>query len=109
MYRSNLVGVNQLEYSDEWILKGLRKRKANYSTVICFETWDPTRIEQIKRFFCNPPEQIGEEYEDHRIYIYDSWDGLNRIEKITGEVRPVITETRSGLQEELAGKIRDIA
>jgi SpoVK/Ycf46/Vps4 family AAA+-type ATPase len=106
--RSDLIGLNQLDYSNEWILKGLRKRKANYSMVICFETWDPTRIEQLKKFFCNPPEQIREEYEDHRIYIYDSWDGLNRIEKMTGELKPVTVETKSGLQQELDGKIRDL-
>jgi len=57
---------------DSWIKSGVLKRKANYSPIICFETVDPKRIYQLKRFVLSDPEFDHIEH----VFLYDPWDGL---------------------------------
>jgi len=98
-------------YDNEWILQGLRKHRANYSMVMCFETGDPVRLEQIKAFFCNPT--LSEEYSDHSIYIYDPWNGLGLLDKRSNRMNPSVIEQESGVgrkfQEETGNRIQDLA
>lgn len=60
---------------DSWIRQGVLKRKANYSPILCFETVDPKRIYQLKRFVLSDPEFRYIE----NIFLYDPWDGLGTI------------------------------
>jgi len=58
-----------------WIEKGLLKRKSNYSPVVCYETTDPRRLYQLKRFLLESPEFR----EFKNLFVYDRWDGLGRL------------------------------
>ncbi|MGB4026235.1 MAG: ATP-binding protein [Bacillota bacterium] len=60
---------------DSWIRHGVLKRRANYSPIICFETVDPKRIYQLKRFVLSDPE-----FQDvDNVFLYDPWDGLGTL------------------------------
>lgn len=66
------------DYLDRsWLMKGMMKRKSNYSPVICFETVDPKRIYQLKTFILNSPEMSHIE----NVFLYDPWDGLGMLRK----------------------------
>jgi len=59
----------------KWIEEGLLKRRSNYSPVICFETTDPKRLQQLRSY-------IGADQELRRfdyLYVYDQWNGLFRL------------------------------
>ena len=60
---------------DSWIKLGVLKRQANYSPIICFETVDPKRIYQLKRFVLSDPEFDHIEH----VFLYDPWDGLGTL------------------------------
>jgi SpoVK/Ycf46/Vps4 family AAA+-type ATPase len=91
-------------YENDWIWRGIRKHKANYSMVVCFETGDPARYEQLKNFFCYTPP---EDYEEHKIYIYDPWNGLGKLSE-NGRIDTYVTETSERFKEELGGRLKDL-
>lgn len=53
-----------------WINKGLLKCKSKYSNVLCFETNDEKRFDQLLK-------HITSLYDD--VYIYDRWNGLRKL------------------------------
>ncbi len=67
---------------DGWIGDGLLKRRSNYSPVILFETTDPKRLEQLKRFVLT--DRSCEDYES--IMVFDQWRGLARISLREGQL-----------------------
>jgi ATP-dependent 26S proteasome regulatory subunit len=71
--RRNTVAHDYLD--DSWIKLGVLKRQANYSPIICFETVDPKRIYQLKRFVLSDPEFDHIEH----VFLYDPWDGLGTL------------------------------
>jgi len=72
------------DYLDDcWIKQGVLKRKANYSPIVCFETVDPKRIYQLKRFVLSDPEFAHIEH----VFLYDPWDGLGTLKP--GQEGPV--------------------
>ncbi|MFH1881838.1 MAG: ATP-binding protein [Planctomycetota bacterium] len=79
--------------------------------VMCFETGDPVRLEQIRTFFCDP--SLSKEYSDHSIYIYDPWNGLGLLDKRSNRINPSVIEQESGVgrkfQEETGNRIQDLA
>lgn len=100
-------------YDNEWIWQGLRKRSANYSTVICFETADPARFEQLKNFFCytqsrHYKEHRIDDYTAHKIYIYDPWNGLVLLNK-EGELSSYLPNEGGRYGKELEDKLWDLA
>jgi len=91
------------KYDRDWILRGLKKHKVNYSMVICFETGDPTRFEQLKRFFNHPPKgHVG-----YKTYIFEPWTGLGLLKK-NGQTEPYKPES-GRFTEEIDGKIQNLA
>jgi hypothetical protein len=78
--------------------------------VICLETSDPVRLEQLKSFFCNPSP---EDYNNHTVYVYDPWNGLGRLDKLTKrlDLETATSETGVGkrFQQETGERIRDLA
>lgn len=64
--------ISKLDSS--WIERGLRKRANNFSNVLCFETRDPVRIQQLQSYLPSCP--WGQEAE---IYWYTPWQGLIRL------------------------------
>ena len=58
-----------------WIEDGLLKRRSNYSPVICFETTDPKRLQQLRYYIGNDAELRGFDY----LFVYDQWNGLHRL------------------------------
>jgi len=100
LYTAN-EGLLRPSYENDWIERGLSKHRSNYSMVVCFETSDPARFEQLKNFFCySPPE----DYKMHKVFIYDPWNGLGTLNK-TGDIIP-LSEL---LKEELKGnKLRNL-
>jgi ATP-dependent 26S proteasome regulatory subunit len=79
--RRNTVAKDYLD--DCWIKQGVLKRKANYSPIVCFETVDPKRIYQLKRFVLSDPEFAHIEH----VFLYDPWDGLGTLKP--GQEGPV--------------------
>jgi ATP-dependent 26S proteasome regulatory subunit len=92
-------------YENDWIWEGLRKHEANYSMVICFDTNDPARFEQLKNFLCYDRPKG---YETHEIYVYDPWDGLGILHK-DAKTSPYAGKVGQRFQEELSGKVQDLA
>ncbi|MDP2870980.1 MAG: ATP-binding protein [Bacillota bacterium] len=64
-----------LQMDRKWIEDGLLKRRSNYSPVICFETTDPKRLQQLRTFIANDGELKRFEY----LFVYDQWNGLYRL------------------------------
>lgn len=64
-----------LQMDRKWIEDGLLKRRSNYSPVICFETTDPKRLQQLRTFIANDAELKRFEY----LFVYDQWNGLYRL------------------------------
>jgi SpoVK/Ycf46/Vps4 family AAA+-type ATPase len=91
-------------YDNDWIWRGIRKHRSNYSMVVCFETGDPARFEQLKDFLCDTPP---EDYKTHKIYIYDPWNGLGTLNK-SGEITPYGTSATGRFKEELGSKLKDL-
>ncbi|MFO8059781.1 MAG: ATP-binding protein [Bacillota bacterium] len=82
---------------DGWIRQGFLKRRSNYSPVILFETTDPKRLEQLKRFVLADPS--CSEYDT--VLVYDQWRGLVRLTEqegqlVTAEYRRNIPDTPLG-------------
>lgn len=50
--------------------------------VVCFETSDPARFEQLKHFLI---ERRPDEYKGHEVYAYDPWNGLGTLNE-TGQI-----------------------
>ena len=99
--------IGRPAYGDEWILRGLRKHEANYSSVICFETGDPKRLLQLKEFFCgSKAKEKG--YGEHSVYVYDPWNGLGELDKATKQVNPERPGEGRRLEEETGEQIRDL-
>ncbi len=67
---------------DGWISEGLLKRRSNYSPVILFETTDPKRLEQLKRFVLT--RESCKDYS--RVMVYDQWRGLFKLEEEGGQL-----------------------
>ena len=96
--------IGRPAYGDEWILRGLRKHEANYSSVICFETGDPKRLLQLKEFFCgSKAKEKG--YGEHSVYVYDPWNGLGELDKATKQVNPERPGEGRRLEEETGEQI----
>jgi ATP-dependent 26S proteasome regulatory subunit len=91
-------------YNDDWIWRGIRKHEANYSMVVCFETGDPARFEQLKNFFSYTPPR---DYESHKIYIYDPWNGLGTLNR-NGEIIPYTSSDSGRFREELGDSPREL-
>ena len=92
-------------YENDWIERGLSKHKSNYSMVICFETSDPARFEQLKNLFCYSPPQ---NYKAHKVFVYDSWNGLGMLNE-SGQIIPYTPGVTGRFKEELGGKLKDLA
>jgi len=60
---------------DGWIGEGLLKRRSNYSPVILFETTDPKRLEQLKRFVLS--DESCQDYDS--VMVFDQWRGLAQL------------------------------
>jgi SpoVK/Ycf46/Vps4 family AAA+-type ATPase len=58
-----------------WIEDGLLKRRSNYSPVVCVETTDPKRLQQLRTYIANDNELKRFEY----LFVYDQWNGLHRL------------------------------
>jgi ATP-dependent 26S proteasome regulatory subunit len=69
----------------DWIEDGLLKRRSNYSPVICFETTDPKRLQQLRSYIGADSELKRFDY----LFVYDQWNGLFRL-----------SPTNQGLSEE---------
>ncbi len=67
---------------DGWISEGFLKRRSNYSPVILFETTDPKRLEQLKRFVLT--EDSCKDYD--RVLVFDQWSGLFKINEEDGQL-----------------------
>jgi len=61
-------------FNDQWIKKGLLKCESRYSNVLCFETNDPKRFDQLLN-------HIGRESAYEELYLYDKWNGLRQLDK----------------------------
>ena len=59
----------------QWIEDGLLKRRSNYSPVICFETTDPKRLQQLRTYIGGDAELRRFDY----LFVYDQWNGLFRL------------------------------
>jgi SpoVK/Ycf46/Vps4 family AAA+-type ATPase len=92
-------------YDDEWIRRGISKHQSNYSMVICFETVDPARFEQLKNFFVF---HRHDDYRMHKVYVYNAWDGLGILSG-DGTVVPYSSKDSGRFKEELGGKINDLS
>jgi len=92
-------------YDDDWIWRGIHKHRSNYSMVVCFETGDPARFEQLTNFFCY---SAPEDYKAHKIYVYNSWDGLGILNE-NGEIMPYVSGGSGRFKEELGGKMNDLS
>jgi len=70
-----VVNLNKEDYSESldcsWIEKGLKKRESNFSNIVCFETKDPERVQQLRKYL--PSSKWGK---DAEIYWYTPWEGL---------------------------------
>jgi len=99
-----MVGLRFQErtYDNSWIERALRKRDANYSPIVCFETNDPKRLDQLKKFFCDP------RWREHSIYVYNPWDGLGQLDKNTLQVKPEMPVETKRFKEETGEQIRDL-
>ncbi|MGH7859595.1 MAG: hypothetical protein ACREQY_19900 [Candidatus Binatia bacterium] len=64
--------MDTAKLADSWIKDGLKKRRANFSNVICFETRDPVRHQQLVNVFLEKTD-----YRDAEMYRYESWRGLS--------------------------------
>lgn len=64
-----------LQMDTKWIEDGLLKRRSNYSPVICFETTDPKRLQQLRTFIGNDGDLKRFDY----LFVYDQWNGLFRL------------------------------
>lgn len=64
-----------MKLSTKWIKAALKKRQSNYSTIICFQTDDPVRIKQFKRYLGKHPD-----YVNCQVYSFDPWNGLETTE-----------------------------
>jgi SpoVK/Ycf46/Vps4 family AAA+-type ATPase len=73
--------------------------------VVCYETGDPARFEQLRNFFCY---SAPEDYKAHKIYVYNSWDGLGILNE-NGEIMPYVSGGSGRFKEELGGKINDLS
>src|SRR5659263_731981 len=60
--------------NDQWIKKGLLKCESRYSNVLCFETNDPKRYDQLIY-------HIGGESVYEELYLYDKWNGLRQLNR----------------------------
>jgi SpoVK/Ycf46/Vps4 family AAA+-type ATPase len=63
------------EMDTKWIEDGLLKRRSNYSPVICFETTDPKRLQQLRTYIGGDAELKRFDY----LFVYDQWNGLFRL------------------------------
>lgn len=82
---------------DGWIKQGFLKRRSNYSPVILFETTDPKRLEQLKRFVLT--DSSCTDYDT--VLVYDQWRGLVRLTEqegqlVTSEYRRNVPDTPLG-------------
>jgi len=59
----------------KWLEEGLEKRRSNFSTILCFETKDPKRHDQIKVIAAYP------DYQECEVYAYMPWNGLMRLNR----------------------------
>ncbi len=69
-----------LDYS--WIEAGARRWRSGFSNVVCFETNDPMRHQQVVAFVAGTLE-----FSD--VYVYDRWTGLGRLDRQRGRIEPV--------------------
>ncbi len=67
---------------DGWIGEGLLKRRSNYSPVILFETTDPKRLEQLKRYVLT--DSGCADYES--VMVFDQWRGLAQLSLREGQL-----------------------
>jgi AAA+ superfamily predicted ATPase len=95
-------GIRPL-YGDEWINRGLRKHQANFSMVICFDSEDPDRLEQLKNFFSS---KCPQQYKEHVIYIYNPWDGIGEFDKTTKKLIPINSDENSRYEKELENSMQ---
>lgn len=93
----------------EYLKAGMRKWESNTSTVLAFETEDPTRYKQIKAF-------LVARFPRAEIYVFNRWDGLRIWDKERGDfiivtrgatgsydatIKSAIRQTIQGLPEAL--------
>jgi len=60
--------------NNEWIKKGFLKCESRYSNVLCFETNDPKRFDQLLN-------NIGKAPVYEEVILYDKWNGLRKLDK----------------------------
>ena len=61
------VGLLAYALDTGWMEDAFLKRKALYSPVVCFETSDPKRMEQLKSYLMKHPETEGAE----NVFLYE--------------------------------------
>jgi len=59
----------------KWIEDGLLKRRSNYSPIICIESTDPKRLQQLRSYIGADSELRRFDY----LFVYDQWNGLHRL------------------------------
>lgn len=70
--------ANKLTYDDGWIRAGVKKLEARYSNVLVYETSDPERVLQLRRWFEGEGRPAGGTLS---VSHYDDWSGLTPPEK----------------------------
>lgn len=93
----------QAGYDFEWLREGFLKRKANYSSIICFETGDSFRLSQLKGFLVS-----YRTYADADVYYLNNWSGLCRIDRETGKTEPVMRGASGGYDQGIQNNIAEM-
>lgn len=84
----------QAQYNYKWLRDGIRKREANYSNIVCFETRDPFRFSQMKAYLF----QLRE-YAEAEIYYFSKWSGLSIIRREDGKMEKVLRDAGGGYDQ----------
>ncbi len=77
--KDNLPAVKLEALDHAWIDEMIRKRLANYSTVLLVEIDDPVRVAQLTHYLLG-----SKEYSAARCYSYDPWNGLRPLKPPQG-------------------------
>jgi ATP-dependent 26S proteasome regulatory subunit len=86
-----------------WVQAGLEERRANASTIVCFDTRDPRRRLQAKAFIAASPD-----YREAELYSFDRWRGLTRLDRASGNFLPVTRAVAGGYDAGVAAEVRDL-
>ena len=88
-------------YDIGWIQNALTKREANYSNVICVETGDPFRFNQLSQFL------MGPEFKNIKLYSFSKWAGLMTADGSKRVFEPVTVSTGGGYAPDLQNSLKE--